>query len=353
MKIIYVNARFLTQQITGVQRFAIEISKELKKLNNDIIFVSPSKNILHTDLAKELNIQTFGTLSGHLWEKIELFFFLKRKKNPLLINLCNSGVLSYQNQIITIHDLAVYKNPKWFSEKFVFLYKLMIPAILKNSKAIITVSEFSKEEIIKKFPTYSDKINVVYNSVNFSNKYELNRNAQKKYILSVGSLEPRKNIPNLIEAFLKSQVCKTHNLIIVGKGNRSFRQNNLDHSNDENIKFTGYVTDEKLISLYKNAEIFIYPSLYEGFGIPPLEAMYYQCPTMVSSSSSLPEVCGNASLYFNPYDLKSIIDSINIIGTSEFNVIRNTLISNGNIQINKYNWADSAKALNKIIKSLE
>src|SRR5687768_11068529 len=135
-----VNARFLTQPITGVQRFAIEISKELKKANPQIKFIAP-KEIIHHNLANELNAQLYGKMSGHFWEQLELPAYLKKQHSPLLINLANLAPVTYNNYIATIHDLSFLQFPKSYSRKFYYYYKFLIPKIAGRAKKIITVSE--------------------------------------------------------------------------------------------------------------------------------------------------------------------------------------------------------------------
>ena len=157
IKKIYINARFLTQQKSGVQQFAIELSKELLKINPNINFIAP-KNIINTNLAKDLNVKTYGNHIGQAWEQLELPIFLQKKGKPLLINLCNSAPLNYSNSIITLHDLAFIENPKWFSYSFRKWYNFLIPRIAKKTKHILTVSEFSKTEI-------QNKLNINHNIV--------------------------------------------------------------------------------------------------------------------------------------------------------------------------------------------
>jgi len=144
MKII-VNARFLTQKMTGVQRFATELAVRLAEEKClDIEFVTP-KNIVHLNLARKLNAKIIGSFSGHLWEQICLPFYLRVNKKPLLINLCSTAPIIYKNQIITHHDITYIRFPQSFSSKFILLYKLIIPLILRSSKKVITVSNFSKK----------------------------------------------------------------------------------------------------------------------------------------------------------------------------------------------------------------
>ncbi len=349
--IIYINARFLTQPITGVQRFAIEICKELQKVNENIVFVCPS-NILHKDIAQLLNVKIIGYNKGHLWEKIDLPVYLRLHGNPLLINLGNTSPLFYSNQIVTIHDMAVFVNPSWFTKKFVLLYKFVYPLMVLNSKKVLTVSEFSKREIQKYLKVKSDKIEVIYNSVDHCIIPNPNSpNEYGNYVLCVGSVEPRKNLKNLINAFRRASIPSDFKLVIVGGKNKLFNSLSLDNEADSELRnrvvFTGYVSDEKLSCLYQHAKVFVYPSLYEGFGIPPLEAMVYGCPTIVSNTSSLPEVCGLATLYIDPYQPQSIVTQIEHLLSNKDT--RDKLVEDGYKQVLKYRWKESAMKLYKLL----
>ncbi|MCJ7547015.1 MAG: glycosyltransferase family 4 protein [Deltaproteobacteria bacterium] len=343
---IYINARFLTQNVTGVQRYAIEISKRLKKLYPNTLFISPKK-IMHKDLMNEFNGLPYGIFNGHLWEQIVLPHYLKKVNNPLLVNLGNTAPLCYKKQIITIFDLSFLINPEWFSKKFYYYYQFLIPKIAKNSLKIITISEFSKKEIIRLLHIPEQKIKVIYCGVDtkFRQKISVNellKNRPKNYILSVLSLEPRKNIHNLILAFKKIGLPDIQ-LILVGSRSNVFANNKLKdiiHSK-KNIFFTGYLSDDELIRLYSEAKLFVYPSYYEGFGLPPLEAMACGCPVVVSNAASLPEVCGDAAQYIDPYNVESIAEGINKVLTDE--PLRQSLIEKGLERARLFSWEKSAQ----------
>ncbi len=163
---LIVNSRFLTQKITGVQRFAIEISLRLKDLlKENVSFVAPG-NVIQPKIAEQLNVQIVGKHTGHIWEQWDLPRYLKKNGSPLLLNLCNLAPLHYNNKISTIHDVSFVRYPQTFSKKFLLFYNFMIPKIISSSKMILTVSEFSKREIIDVYGTEENKIEVVYNAVN-------------------------------------------------------------------------------------------------------------------------------------------------------------------------------------------
>ncbi|WP_026464818.1 glycosyltransferase family 4 protein [Adhaeribacter aquaticus] len=348
--LLIVNARFLTQPLTGVQRFAVEISLQLKRLLPNIIFVSP-KNILQKDIALELNVQTFGRFTSHLWEQLELPFFLKKEKNAVLLNLCNTAPLFYNRNIVTIHDIAFQINPQWFSPAFVKLYNFLIPRIAKKSLEVITVSNCSKQALVEYTQIPEEKVNVIYNGISkvFTTlNGEGNKAVPEDFILAVSSIDPRKNFISLVKAF-KGLNIKGLNLVVVGSESKVFSDTNLKEEiqNCPSIIFTGYLPDTELATLYRKAKIFVYPSIYEGFGIPPLEAMASGSPTIVSNTASLPEICGEASLYVNPLDVKEIMMRISQL---YFDVaLQKTLTEKGLKQIQKYSWEKSAKQVEAVI----
>jgi glycosyltransferase involved in cell wall biosynthesis len=346
---IVVNARFLTQKLTGVQRFAIEIARHLKALTPSVKFVAPS-NIIHHQLAAELDVAIIGKRSGVAWEQIDLPRYLKKNETPFLINLCNVAPLFYNNQAITLHDVAFLVNPDWFSKNFVRFYKFLIPRIAKKAQIVFTVSDFSKSEIVKYIGIDPRKIKVIYNGVSDLAAPKYAGAGYGRYILTVGSIDKRKNILNLIEAF-KLTTNKDLKLVIVGDVNSIFNnQGNEMLRTNGNVMFTGRVDDAQLAGLYMQAQMFVYPSLYEGFGLPPIEAMQYGCPTLVSNIPSLREVCGDASLYLDPLDTNDISKRIDLLLND--GDLRNSLIKKGKQNSNRFSWKVSAKQIAKTVETL-
>lgn len=349
---IVVNARFLTQNITGVQRFAIEISLHLKDLlKEEVVFIAP-KNIVQREFAQKLGVKTIGRHKGHLWEQLDLPRFLKIKGNPLLLCLCNTAPLYYKNKIVTIHDVAFYVFPKMFSKSFLAVYRFMIPRILKSAKHVITVSEFSKKEIIKYCRIDTDKISVVYNAVSGDFKYIGDNNlASHRYFLAVSSLNYRKNFPAVLEAFKKFEESNdSGELYIIGDmTNSSFSALDIDkYKSDYRIKFLGRVSDNDLIRYYSNAVAFIYPSLYEGFGIPPLEAQQCHCPVISSNATSLPEVLGQSVLFNAPADTDGFATNMQRVFNDAG--LRKQLIEKGLTNIKRFSWHESAERITSLLK---
>lgn len=350
---IYVNARFLTQNITGAQRCAIEISRALKRLQPDINFLAPG-NIIHKELSGLFEVKRVGKLSGHFWEQVELPDYLKKQGKPLLLNLVNTAPLNYKNKAVTIHDLSFLRHPEWFSKSFYLLYSFLIPKIIRNSRYVITVSEFSKREIIELLKIPQDKIKVIYNAVSeeFNDPKIIGDaigNKHGDYILAVSSLDPRKNFKNLILAFNSLNIPGLK-LVVVGRENkRIFNDKEIGKAaNSANVEFTGYISDSQLAGLYRNAKLFVYPSLYEGFGLPPLEAMSCACPVIVSKLASLPEVCKEGAYYIDPFKIESIAEGIKKVLNDQ--ALREDLMRKGRERIKLFSWANSAKKLIEVLK---
>ena len=343
---IYINARFLTQKLTGVQRFAYEISKNLSVILKDrIVLIVPKSSKILSCYKRDFIIKRVGVNKGHIWEQIDLFIFLKNKKNPLLLNLTNSGPILYSNQVSTVHDISFYFNKDWFPLMYRILYKFITPRLIEKSFKIITVSEFSKKTIADYFKINKNKIIVINNAVSL-NIHEKNIvSLSEKYLLFVGAGSKRKNLKNVLKAFSEISL-KGLKIKIVGLGS-SYNQNNKLFNN-KNIEILNNINDEMLINLYSNAQMLIFPSFYEGFGIPPLEAMQFKCPVIASDIPVFKEVYGDAAIYVNPNSINEIKDSIlKVLNDKD---LRDLLIDKGLKQCKKYNWNNSAI---KLIESLK
>ncbi len=342
--IVVINTRFLTQKTTGVQRYAIEICRCLPKymIGKKIIFVAPKGHLVKKNEMKGFDIEQFGNFKGHLWEQIDLVNFLRKKNNPLLINLGGIGPIFYKNKIIYIHDLAFKYFPKAFSFIYQKIYNIFLPISAKNSIKVLTVSNYVRKDIQDNFNI--PNVEVVYAAqTNVFKNFNLKRD---KIILAVSSMDPRKNFHRLINAFI--QIDSDYKLVIVGAKSKLFSEVNLNEDYDnKNIIFTGYLEDYELIKLYNRASVFIYASLFEGFGMPPLEAQACGCPCIVSNTTSLPEIYEDSVEYCDPFSIESIKSKLLFLMGNE--KIREDLKTKGFQNIKRFSWDKSANKLSSII----
>jgi glycosyltransferase involved in cell wall biosynthesis len=347
---VIINARFLTQPVTGVQRYAIELSLLLKQLDPAIEFVCP-KNIEQHNIFEQLNARIIGKRTGHLWEQIDLPGYLRAQGNPLLVNLGSTAPICYKNKIVTLHDITYIRYPQSFSIKFRIWYHFLIPQILRKSLALVTVSEFSKKEISGYFKHLPKDIHVIYNAVNEQFKTsQVNIKELSPYLLAVSSPNYHKNFTRLINAFVNLRADKKirENLLVVGESNRSFaKQSYEEASHSPSIHFMGRIKDEDLINLYQNAEAFIFPSLYEGFGIPAIEAQACGCPVLASNAASMPEILKDSVIYFEPTDILEIQNAIETIINNRSQRI--SLINKGFSNVCRFSWDESAHKLHTAI----
>jgi glycosyltransferase involved in cell wall biosynthesis len=359
MKNIYFNARFLTQSVSGVQRYAIELlkaldaaitSKEINADNLSINLLAPKNTKLDLNL-KNISLKHVGILDGHMWEQLELPYYAK---DGFLVSLCNTGPILKRNQLLTIHDMAEFSIPKNFSFLFRKSYQALHLILSRNVKKIISVSNFSKNQIVKYCKLNPDEIIVIYESGNHIDSVyeddsiiERNKLSEKPFILAVSSVNPNKNFKSIIQA---TEYLKDLNFNIVIAGKKSSIFNTSENVFLEKATYVGFVSDSELKSLYKHASCFVFPSFYEGFGLPPLEAMCCACPVIVSNSTALPEICGDSVLYCDPKSPESLAKSIKYILESES--LKKELSIKGLDFVKRYSWRKSAIKTFEVIQAL-
>ena len=344
---ILINGRFLTQSCTGVQRFASEICRQLAVIRDDLILVAPARSPILAQYDLPIEVKITGKFGGHLWEQFDLPRVLRSLGNPLLLNLASTASIFIHNQIVTHHDITYIRHSEAFSRRFIALYRLLVPCFLKRSRAIITVSEFSKKEISSFWGVSSDKITIIPNAAGAMFVPSLDaKNNENSYFLAIGSHALHKNLATLIDAFLKFQPETECNLKIVGGEFKSFRQHEYSHGNSR-VEFLGRVDDDKMIGLLHGARALIFPSLYEGFGIPPLEAQACGTPVIASDIPAVREVLGNTAVFFDP---KNIDDLVRAMRRVDQNAGLRSQLSIAGIENSKrFSWHASAKQLSDFI----
>ena len=364
MKIFYDYQIFYNQRFGGPSRYFVELYKKITKLNEDVKIFSPV-NINHH--LKDLNIP-----------KIQKGIFLKNKfKISFVFNSVNKFLTKhflnkYNPDIIhpTYYDISFLKNfskPKVLTiydlihEKYHHLYNLKSDALpkkeaIKYSDYYICISKNTQRDLIKYYNIKEEQTSVIHlapfteinHSINESKNY-----IDKPYLLFVGNRHKYKNVKFMMKAItLNAGIMKNYNIIFFGGG--KFTQQEREFFKElnfsENQIFLVNGTDKLLIKLYQNASAFIYPSLYEGFGLPILEAMNNNCPVISSNTSSMKEVGGNAVEYFSPLDTESLLQAFKNVLYSEPR--RKELISLGKERIKIFSWDKCAKATLEVYNNL-
>jgi glycosyltransferase involved in cell wall biosynthesis len=348
---IVINARFLTQELRGVQRFAEQTCLALKALRNDLVFVAPHGIKMH-ESAKALDVQVIGRSSGHLWEQLDLPLYLYRHGSPLLLSLSSTAPMFYGNQIATHHDINYIRYPQSYSRAFRMVYRTMTPILLSRLKALITVSNFSRGEIADFYNYPESRIFVVPNAVSDAFKPVSRSSNKVDYLLAVSSPSAHKNFNRMIQAFLTLRGHEELQLRVVGAASEIFADPNLQRMacRDSRIRFLGRLSDAELIEQYQGATAFVFPSLYEGFGIPPLEAQACGCPVIAANAASIPEVLQASALYFDPLDVGHMASAMERILTDM--PLRQSLRRRGLNNVDRFSWEESARRVSLRIDAL-
>jgi glycosyltransferase involved in cell wall biosynthesis len=303
---VCVNARFLTQAKSGVQNYALNLCLALKKKYPGITFLT-CKGVLHQKEAERLDAIVTGTFAGHLWEQIDLPLWLRKNGSPLLINFCNTAPINYHNQFNTIHDLAFEQTAKWFSKRFTYFYRWLMPQVAVNCKKLFTVSDFSAAEIAERYAIRKDRIVIMPNSISDEMLHLISEMegtvADEKYFLTVGSLDPRKNTTGVYDAFISLKLPDIK-LKIVGRTNPVFRKVSGIPDQNPMVEWIDSADNKQLVNLYSHAVAAVSLSLYEGFGLPNLEAMACGCPVIASGIPAFREVCADAAWFADPGNVK-------------------------------------------------
>ena len=322
------------KQGTGIKTYSITLLDALKQLGaSTTILTSRPINYAET-LSKEktITLPKFYRIANLLFKTIRIKQNLKFKQDidiwhatyPLPVTIKNTV------KITTIHDLIPLKLPHLTLDNKRF-FRELIQSSLQDSQAIITVSQSTKADLLSLFDYPEDRIFVTYQPIALEstlqapkhtlNKYGLNPH---NYILFVGAIEPKKNIKRLIEAYQKLNLEQP--LVIIGKKAWLWKEE-LANINNSQVILLDYIPSQDLVCLYQSATCFIFPSLYEGFGLPVLEAMNLGCPVITSNNSSLPEICADAALYVDPYDVQDIAQKLEQILSD--NHLRESLVKAG------------------------
>ena len=373
VKKIGINTRYLQRKQSGIERYIEELIVHLgviDKENKYILFFNKHAQIPKLPLPDNFRILTSRLPTKNLWIRIlweHIFLWYEIKKNKIdvfhgpafFVPLLKPKNCKY---VITVHDITFVKFPETFTLGTRLYYKLLFPHSLKLADVIITDSESTKNDLIKEYNLYKKNTKVVYLGIspNFLTKLKKEKldevkikyNLPNKYFLFTGVLSPRKNVEKIIEVFSRlkqKEEYKGYKLIIVGRRGWLFENifNKVKQLNlEEEVEFIDYVPEKDLPAIYNLADLFLFPSLYEGFGFPILEAMAQDTPVITSNISSMPEVAGNAAILVDPKNTEEIESAIEKL--RKIPNLRESLIKKGSLQVKKFKWQKTAEKTKQI-----
>ena len=350
---VLINGRYLTQAITGVQRCAAETVRALDALVAQgeypgeewsfAVLVPPAPDV-HPSLTA-IPIRVVGWTRGQVWEQLELPLHTHQ---GVLLNFANTAPVAARHQCVTIHDASVFAVPQAYRAAFRSWYRILIPALGRRADRIVTDSRFSRDELIRWAGIPEHKLLVVPLAGEHilsvpSDSRILRRHGlgSRPFLIAVGSDAAHKNLGAITRA---ADLIGQHDYDIVVAGGRNPSVFEVQANGSAGrLRRLGYVTDGELRALYENATCLVCPSLYEGFGLPPLEAMACGCPVIASTAASLPEVCGDAALYCDPHDPQDIAHKIErMLREPELRV---ELRKRALLRSQQFRWADSARSI--------
>lgn len=355
---LVVNGRFLAQRVTGVQRYARELVRALDAtLAARAATGDPWPAEIHAPPGagpfpglRHLVVRTVGRRGGHAWEQVDL---PRSAAGAILLNLGNTGPLLHPRQLVCIHDAGIYTVPDSYSAAFRAWYRVLWAVLGRRALMVLTVSAFSAGELGRHAGIPASRLAVVPNAADHFADLPTATDALARfgltpggYVFALGSRARAKNLAGLAAAMALLPDPKPPLVTAGGRNGRIF----ADAGALDGLRELGPVDDATLKALYQGALCLVFPSFYEGFGLPPLEAMIAGCPVVASRAASLPEVCGDAALYVDPHDPADIAAGIaRMVGDAD---LRADLVARGRRRAADFGWALSAARLLEVLDAV-
>lgn len=350
-----VNARFLTRPASGVDRVAIELISALARRADvaQLTLLHPRVEPLHLNWLDQLDdatrtkikLQPHGLFTGHLWEQIDL---ARALPEAMLLSLCSTGPIFRRNQAVMIHDAQVWDAASSFSRTFRLAYRVLLPAVARSARHVLTVSNFAKARLEDLGVVPRGKAQVVPNGADHMLRVSADPGALARhrlvsggYILAIGNLAPHKNLKLLTEAAAARTLGCPELVVAGGMNHKVFADAGLIAGNS--VRFIGRVTDSELKALYQGALALAFPSLTEGFGLPPVEAMLCGCPVIATTGGAVPEVCGDAAIFVDPLDQEAWSLAMQQMAVNC--ELRRELVERGIERVRHMNWSEAASSL--------
>lgn len=353
-----VDVSILSSPLTGIGRFALSLVQSLACLREPVqwVLLGAPSHFEGLPEAKNVTVHQAQGLIGWqriVWQQIELPRLARRYHVDVLHCPDFSRPVSISVPVVnTIHDLSYYSPEAYFSRSSRTYKRALTQIAVKKSWSIVAVSKFTRDEIVSRFGLDARKISVIYHGADPDPKGSTPR-AEIPFVLYVGTLEERKNVQTLIQGFdlMCALTRVSHRLILAGKPGRGFGKMQEAIKNSSNraaFEVTGYVSRDRVIQLYQTADVFVMPSLYEGFGLPVLEAMSAGAPVVCSRAGSLPEVGGDAAEYFDPLSPQAIAAALTKVLGSES--LRSEMRRKGLERAKLFSWDECARRYCEVYK---
>lgn len=340
---IYVNTRALGAASTGVQRYLSEVLSRM-----------PEE---HAPVAVSPKGRTQG-VSAHLWEQLRLPSI---SRDGLLWSPCNSGPVRARRHVVTIHDIGPLEHPDLWSSRYAAWYAFMTPRVARSATHVLTVSEFTRARIHERLGVPLDHITAIPLAPGIRGRgsdsddrqaARIDRPMRERYVLALGSMDPRKRLEDLVDAWrlVAPRFRETRLKVVGGAGAaRVFGNRAGKGKRGERIDYLGYLSDEELPDLYANASAFVTASMYEGFGLPALEALANGAPVIASDIDAHREVLGDAALYCEKRDPKSLAE--HLAALLDDASLQENLRTRGLRRAQRYSWDKTARQTLAVLRS--
>jgi len=344
------NGRFLARPSTGVDRFALETLRALdallvaepQRLRGRRLRLLMPPGVTMPQGLRVLQPTQVGRRGGLLWEQFELPW---HSRGRLLVNLCNAAPLCRREQLVVIHDAATLRVPESFGKRFRQWYGVAMPWLYRRARLVATVSDFARRDLAAAHGPRADVALLPEGTEHMARLAAddgvLQRHGLggRPYVLGVSSLAPHKNFRLLVDALPLLADLDIDVVVAGGQNPAVFVSAPLPPQ----VRHVGYVSDAELKALFSRAACFVFPSLYEGYGLPPTEAMACGCPVLAAQAASMPEVCGDAAIYFDPRDASALAAQLRrLLGDA---ALRADLRQRGLQRAATLSWTNSARAL--------
>ncbi len=354
---VFINGRFLSQALTGVQRYSAELVKAADELiaAGDVpsallgarfTLLAPPDAITSLPL-KRIVTRQVGTRRGHTWDQIDLAW---AARGGMLLSLANSGPVLHRQHLVVLHDAQAYRHPEFFSRSYLLVHRTL-GRLFARTAQLATVSVFSRSELAWALGVAEESIAIIPNSAEHIRRIVPDETiltrlglTQGHFFLALGTMSRNKNFALAIEA---SRLLRRpdYPLVVVGGGNQHVFGGDGFQTSDGIM--AGRLSDEEIAALYKHATAFIFPSIYEGFGVPLLEAMSFGCAVIASNARAVVETCGDAAAYFDPMDARALAQLMEQRIAGEPPISQ--LLVRQERRLALYSWKRSARKLLDII----